>query len=69
MNFRKWVSCQLISNKLLSARPFQFSDEDSTSEEHVHPGINKIIELNQLFVFSKHYFLFVDYYGSYSFFA
>ncbi|RZS03946.1 hypothetical protein BHM03_00034204 [Ensete ventricosum] len=37
MNFRKWVSCQLISNKLLSARPFQLSDEDSTSEEHVHP--------------------------------
>ncbi|WOL13534.1 hypothetical protein Cni_G22304 [Canna indica] len=33
MNFRKWVSCQLVSNKLLSARPFRFCDEDIRNEE------------------------------------
>ncbi|XP_073004418.1 translocase of chloroplast 90, chloroplastic [Typha latifolia] len=29
MNFKKWVSCQLVSKSLLSARPFSFFDEDS----------------------------------------
>ncbi|XP_008788809.2 translocase of chloroplast 90, chloroplastic [Phoenix dactylifera] len=29
MNFKKWISCQLVSKSYLSARPFSFFDEES----------------------------------------
>lgn len=39
LDFRRWVSSQLVSNKFLSARPFRFSDDDITNEEASSRGI------------------------------
>lgn len=39
MNFKKWISSQYISNNLLSARHFRFSDDNTTNEEHGSQGI------------------------------
>lgn len=38
MNFKKWISCQLVSESLLSARPFRFFDEESPDINVDSPG-------------------------------
>lgn len=47
MNFKKWISCQLVSKSFLSARPFRFFDEESPDEDVGSQGIIDTVSMER----------------------